>query len=270
MHRTQPVPSEISAVDHALHEGADRNGRSVPKRADEPKRSRHEEQLHDEPPSTRPRNLSSRQEELLPTGVWVMAGTHQCALAGCVPCRAKVLQAAGATTVPNARPESCPRFVPEGAPSPHREVATHPIGLYTPDQLLLTVGDGDLTFALALARALGGGRVVASSYESRAALVRIYGAKVEAVIAELEALGARVAYGVDAANLGSTLPAELQPAGGYDRVVWNFPCAIDACAHSGADARVRGAEELAQNRSLLSRFFSSAAALLTAAGGEVG
>ena len=98
--------------------------------------------------------------------VWVMASTHQCAQGGCIPCRAKVLQGTGAASVPNARPESCPRFVAENAPRPSRTIARS-IGLYSPSQRILTVGDGDLTFTLALARALGGDRLIASSYEVR-------------------------------------------------------------------------------------------------------
>ena len=110
-------------------------------------------------------SAASEASPVATTAVWVMASTHQCALSGCVPCRAKVLQSAGATSVPNARPESCPRFVPESAHRPPPRGAARPIGLYSPGQRILTVGDGDLTFTLALARVLGGDRLVASSYE---------------------------------------------------------------------------------------------------------
>ena len=75
---------------------------------------------------------------------------------------------------------------------------------------------------------------------------------------------------VDAADISATLPKEWRPRAGFDRIVWNFPCVIDAGAQAGADARVRGAAELEQNRLLVGRFFSSAAALLTPACGEVG
>lgn len=98
---------------------------------------------------------------------WVLAATHRCAMAGCVSCRAKVLRSTGALRVPNARPESCPRFEVEGWREPTFGVA-QPIGLYLPAQRILTVGDGDLTFSLALARALGGTNLTATCYEVRA------------------------------------------------------------------------------------------------------
>jgi hypothetical protein len=104
---------------------------------------------------------------------------------------------------------------------------------------VLTVGDGDLSFSLALARVLlqdnrgcnigeeatriarrggtkassGGNRldceVIATSYESRADVLRIYPSAHETV-AELEALGARVLFNVDACNLGESLASAAQ------------------------------------------------------------
>lgn len=95
--------------------------------------------------------------------IWVMGCTHSCAMDGCAPCRAKILQSAGLRCAANGRPESCPRFKHfDRAPG-----RRHCIGLYSGKQNILTVGDGDLSFSLALARALGGGRLVATSYEVR-------------------------------------------------------------------------------------------------------
>lgn len=90
------------------------------------------------------------------------------------------------------------------------------------------------------------------------------------VISELQKSGARVGYGVDAAALPISLPSGWLPKGGFDRVVWNFPCAIDNNAQSGRDGRVGCAQELECNRKLLSRFFLSASSLLSPEGGEVG
>lgn len=212
------------------------------------------------------------------SSLWVMKSTMDCACQGCVPCKAKVLRGAGASTVPNARPESCRRFVSEnvalkGHVQGRLTARSVPIGIYEPGQQILTVGDGDLSFSLALARALGGERLLASSYESREALHDIY-PNFDKTLAQLLALGVQVAYSVDAADLQGTLPPGCLPRGGFDRVVWNFPCvvrgtdgAVLAGARAGADAR--GGRELEHNRLLLSRFFASAARLLTIRGGEV-
>ena len=154
----------------------------------------------------------------------VMVETVQCALSGCVPCCAKVLINQGASTaLPNARPETCFRLVRAANSTKMPRVAS--IGLYRQGQSILTVGDGDFSFSLALARALKGARVVATSYESHASLAKVYGAACTDALRELEQLGAVVAHGVDAAELGTTLPVGAVPTGGFDRVVWNFPCA---------------------------------------------
>ena len=154
----------------------------------------------------------------------VMVETVQCALSGCVPCCAKVLINQGASTsLPNARPETCFRLV-RAANSTKKPRVTS-IGLYRQGQSILTVGDGDFSFSLALARALKGARVVATSYESHASLAKVYGTACIDTLRELEQLGAIVAHGVDAAELGTTLPAGALPADGFHRIVWNFPCA---------------------------------------------
>ena len=154
----------------------------------------------------------------------VMVETVQCALSGCVPCCAKVLINQGASTaLPNARPETCFRLVRAANSTKMPRVIS--IGLYRQGQSILTVGDGDFSFSLALARALKGARVVATSYESHASLAKVYGTACTDALHELEQIGAVVAHGVDAAELGTTLPAGAVPTGGFDRVVWNFPCA---------------------------------------------
>ena len=155
----------------------------------------------------------------------VMVETVQCALSGCVPCCAKVLinQQGAWTSLPNARPETCFRLVRAANSAKMPRVIS--IGLYRQGQSILTVGDGDFSFSLALARALKGARVVATSYESHASLAKVYGAVCTDALRELEQLGAVVAHGVDAAELGTTLPVGAVPTGGFDRVVWNFPCA---------------------------------------------
>ena len=212
----------------------------------------------------------SRQAVDSAHGLFVMTSTLRCALAGCVPCGAKVLvSTAVAASLPNARPETCLRLAATKANA--ARVAS--IGLYSCGQRILTVGDGDFSFSLALARALGGAGLVATSYESLDTLARVYGTSCTDTLRELSVLGARVVHGVDAGELGTTLPPEAQPASGFDRIVWNFPCvargsdgAVLPGAGAGADAR--GSAELEQNRQLIARFCAAAAARL-GEGGEV-
>ena len=197
-------------------------------------------------------------------GLFVMTGTLRCALAGCVPCGAKVLvSTAGAASLPNARPETCLRLA---AAKPNAARAAS-IGLYSRGQRILTVGDGDFSFSLALARALGGARLVATSYESLDTLTRVYGTSCTDTLRELCKLGVRVIHGVDAGDLGATLPSDALPAAGFDRIVWNFPCVArgsdgEVLAGAGAGADARGSAELEQNRQLVARFCAGAAARL--------
>ena len=84
--------------------------------------------------------------------VHVMVATVQCALSGCVPCCAKVLTNAGCTSsLPNARPETCHRLV-RAAAHASKPPRAPSLGLYKQDQRILTVGDGDFSFSLALTR----------------------------------------------------------------------------------------------------------------------
>ena len=73
----------------------------------------------------------------------------------------------------------------------------------------------------------------------------------------LRALGARVLYGVDATRLPGVQGAS---AGGFDRVVFNFP-------HAGAGIKDQK-RNIETNQALLRGFFTTAPALL-ASGGEI-
>ena len=161
--------------------------------------------LDDKPSKCRRRTSVDRA-----TPLFTMRETLRCALAECIVCRAKILVNVGERSVPSARPETCPRIArPRSATA---VVAS--IGLYRRGQRILTVGDGDFTFSLALARALGGQTIVASSHESLASLQGVYGPSCLAALDELRALGAVVAHGVDAADLAGTLPASAFAASG--------------------------------------------------------
>ena len=213
-----------------------------------------------------------------PSASFLMTSTHGCACAGCVPCRAKVLRAAGAAEVPNARPESCLRLV---SPSKSPAVARAFVGIYRRGQKILTVGDGDFSFSLGLARVLGGRHLLATSYESLTSLQQIYGSQCTETLRELASRGAHIAHGVDASDLLGTLPPDCLPSGealgnrrAFDRIVWNFPCvargttgAVLTGAGAGADAR--GGFEIEENRLLVNKFCVGGASLLVPRGGEI-
>ena len=222
------------------------------------------------PPPKRARrgNQQSRGAPL-----FMMRETLRCALAECIVCRAKIRTSAGERGVPSARPETCPR-VARPRPRTGREEL---VGLYRRGQRILTVGDGDFSFSLALARALGGASLVATSHESLSSLRSVYGPACLAVLDELRSLGTVVAHGVDAADLERTLPAAIRPPQGFDAAVWNFPCVVRddagrvlpserAGEGAAAAADARGSAELAANRSLVARFCAGATRLLNSSG----
>jgi len=121
---------------------------------------------------------------------------------------------------------------------------------------VLMIGDGNLTFALALTTLTGGdGRgVVATTNASAEANARRHGSETKEA---LEACGARVVFGVECENLKAKAKALVSTKEGFDRVVFNFPdCGF---------GRV-GAMSVRAQRELLTSFFVNAPGLLKANG----
>ena len=84
---------------------------------------------------------------------------------------------------------------------------------------VLTVGDGDLSYSLALARAFGEAiELTATTFVSEAELLETYGS-VGRIISELKDRGAKVQHGVDATALEAADP----PIGKQDHVIFNHP-----------------------------------------------
>lgn len=207
--------------------------------------------LHDFP--CRSRNCSS---------LYAQDATVHCALHKlCVPCAYKVgcfdvaLDTEFTRAVPNKRPEECPR----ARASPIVRQGT--LG-YHKGQSVLTVGDGDLSFSLAVARLLSSndngnsGRLIATSYESQETLERIYPNFLE-TLSELEGLGATVAYEVDATRLSETLPVlNTTESLRFHRIIWNFPC---TAIQQGKDGQNDAMED---NKDLVRRFVRGSRHLL--------
>jgi len=113
---------------------------------------------------------------------------------------------------------------------------------------------GNFSFALALVKhqPVTASLVLATAYDSRSVACEKY-PDCAANVASLEALGARVLFSVDAADLERTPEVRSQP-GGWTKVVWNFP-------HAGAGEKDQ-ARNVAVNQALLLRFFRSVSPFL--------
>lgn len=136
----------------------------------------------------------------------------------------------------------------------------HFIGLYNADQVksILTVGDGNFSYSLALARSLGpesGVRLVFSSHESKKTVLETY-PDCNYILNELSAIkNVRVLYEVDATDA-----EQMKTLGKFDRVIWNFPCVR---APGGMDGQNR---EMEANKKLLNDFFAHVSQMLTPTG----
>ena len=113
---------------------------------------------------------------------------------------------------------------------------------------VLTVGDGDLSFSLALCRAFGGQLLVTgTTLLSQEELVKRYRSAAGSRD-ELVSLGATVVHQVDACHL------ELRDSEPFDVAIFNFPHLGDVAedGHSFVSGHVR------RHRSLMSHFFEAA------------
>jgi len=189
------------------------------------------------------------------------------------------------------RPEECERFkrYHHHHHQEEEDKKQSVVGLYAKGDRILTVGDGDLTFSLSLAKRLKKVKLIATTHETRASLEKAYGKDaMKATLDELAVCGedVLVLHGVDAAKLKESLMDAAAVAAkssnkrdvlervekcideGFDKIVWNFPCvsreedtgeAKDG-AREGADGRNPADVEL--NRNLTLTFIANAAVML--------
>ncbi|CAE7943467.1 HIPP41, partial [Symbiodinium necroappetens] len=121
------------------------------------------------------------------------------------------------------------------------------------EKCVLTVGDGDLSFSLALSRAVASVKVIATTWLTQEELACRYHSA-DAVREELLRRGAVVLHRVDACNLSSSLPPTI---GCPVAIIFNFPHlgGVADDGHEPDSAHVR------QHTALLAHFFQSAANL---------
>lgn len=160
----------------------------------------------------------------------------------CVPCAYKIcnfdisLDSDFTKRIPNQRPEQCPRSHSSyNAGDGETDSRDGTMG-YHRGMNVLTVGDGDFTFSLAVARLVIGdtnndchttsrGMVVATSYENSDTLRKVY-PDFDKTLDSLTCHGENivtVAYNVDATRLDETLPEHLQRGRvKFHRICWNL------------------------------------------------
>lgn len=179
--------------------------------------------------------------------------TLRCAETRCVACCYKIALYSRPGLLPNVRPELCPRMASASPPAGR-------VGLYDAGKLarVLTVGDGNFSYSLALGKALAPRvEVVATSHESRETVVETYpdGARILDELAAMDKV--TVLHGVDATDA-----QQMHALGQFDRVIWNFPCVRAPRGEDGQN------QEMEVNKKLLADFFAHVARMLTP-GGEV-
>jgi 25S rRNA (uracil2634-N3)-methyltransferase len=136
---------------------------------------------------------------------------------------------------------------------------------------VLTVGDGDFSFSLAVAKLVAsadndsGGMVVATSYEDKPTLQRVYPA-FEDTLNSLQNCDTKtiVGYNVDATQLNQTLPSDvLQSNVKYHRICWNFPCTAIGRGQDGQN------DAMEENKELVRKFMVNALPYLDKDCGEI-
>ena len=190
------------------------------------------------------------------TPLYAHLDTVCCFAAGCTCCAYRLVVQPPPSSAPNRRPGECLRAARRAASPaaaavrPAAAAAAATTGLYAAGLRIATLGDGDLSFSLALARAGFGASMYATTYLTRAQLHAAYGeSAVEAKVQELSALGAAVRHGVDASDGASMATLAADAGQSFDRVVWNFPC---VGAGAGQDGQL---EQIEENKELMRAFF---------------
>ena len=163
--------------------------------------------------------------------------------------------------VPNQRPEMCPR-------SNDAKIEGGLNGAYRRGMKVLCVGDGDMSFSLAVAKQVldkntsGEVSVVATSYEDKPTLQRVYPNFDETLKSLRSYGGVEVGYKVDGTNLKDTLPDGLTNTT-FHRICWNFPCTAISRGQDGQNAAME------ENKELVRRFVSNSLPFLDRRCGEI-
>ncbi|CAM0951900.1 unnamed protein product [Alopecurus aequalis] len=152
-----------------------------------------------------------------------------------------------------------PRRRREGAQAAGREMQVIALKHYSSEQSILTVGDGDFSFSLALATAFGSGKnIVATSLDSYEELNSKYSDAVSNV-KELERMGTTVLHGIDVKEMNMHADLQLRL---FDRIVFNFP-------HAGFNGREDKLDMIKSHQELVRGFFTTARGMVRRFFGEI-
>jgi len=196
----------------------------------------------------------------------------------CVPCAYKIcnfdiaLDTEFTKIIPNQRPEQCPRSTVQYDTTNNNNIST--TMEYKRGMNVLTVGDGDFTFSLAVARLVLGnnsskkqkkkkqkGMVIATSYEDYSTLCKVYPDFNNTLVSLKSCSNGReegknviIGYNVDATRLNDTLPKEvsLNNKVKFHRICWNFPCTAITSGQDGQN------DAMEQNKELVRKFVANA------------
>ena len=141
-----------------------------------------------------------------------------------------------------------PKFTPSKNPEP-----TIP---FDTEDVILLVGEGDLSFARSIVESHGCCGVTATSFDQKDELFGKYKPQAEEHVQYLEDKGQTVIHGVDATKLDSN--KGLKKAGPFDRIIFNFP-------HVGGKSTDVN-RQVRFNQELLVMFFATAIPLLATHG----
>lgn len=202
-------------------------------------------------------NNTASSKQLIPRNfenIYIHKETYECAtIRKCIPCMYKIHPNAYFydennnifKLLPNKRPETCMRS---------KSVTYN--GIYNSSYRVLTIGDGDFSFSLSLARHFNKkchNKLIATSHESLQSLYDTY-PDFEVILSELNSLGVSIYHEIDASNLSEDI--KKLKFNRYDKIIWNFPCVrID----NGNDGQT---SELEQNVELLTKFFNQVKSIL--------
>ncbi|XP_044946988.1 heavy metal-associated isoprenylated plant protein 41-like [Hordeum vulgare subsp. vulgare] len=132
--------------------------------------------------------------------------------------------------------------------------AAERVGLYWSTQAILLVGEGDFSFALALATGFGSGaNLVVTSLDDYGTLTKKYRGA-ESNLAKLKKMGAVILLGVDAGKLDCHAYLRTKQ---FDRIVFNFPHAGFSFGWKEDDERL-----IKEHQKVVKAYFESASRLL--------
>ncbi|CAL5081986.1 unnamed protein product [Urochloa decumbens] len=130
------------------------------------------------------------------------------------------------------------------------------LGQYSSTQSILLVGEGNFSFALALATAFGSGaNLVATSLDADEALRSKY-CRAESNMMSLKRLGATVLHGIDVKSMKSHPDLKNRR---FDRMVYNFP-------HAGFKGKEYEVHMIKLHKKLVKEYFRNARCLLRPCG----